>query len=53
MAKSNISPIACQDVDLASAATVSDCAVAYFPCKYLGIPLTDKKLKRIEFQPWF
>jgi hypothetical protein len=41
MAKSNILPIACQDVDLAFAATVSDCAVADFPCKYLGLPLSE------------
>ncbi|KAM0841297.1 hypothetical protein ACQ4PT_059132 [Festuca glaucescens] len=48
--RDNIFPIACQDVDLTFAATVSDCAAADFFCKYLGFPLSGKKLKRTEFQ---
>jgi hypothetical protein len=48
--RDNIFPIACQDVDLTFTATVSDCAAADFFCKYLGLPLSGKKLKRTKFQ---
>ena len=48
--KSNILPIACQGLDLAFAVEPIGCQLAQFPCRYLGLPLSDGRLKRNDFQ---
>jgi hypothetical protein len=49
LSKSSIIPIACaaNDISLMAAA---ECKVEQFPVQYLGLPLSDKRLKRADFQ---
>ncbi|CAM0958165.1 unnamed protein product [Alopecurus aequalis] len=51
LAKSCILPVACQPLDLPFAAAHAGCSFAQFPCSYLGMPLSDKRLKRNDLQP--
>ena len=46
MQKSQILPIACQNLDLQFAVAATGCQIAKFPCTYLGLPLSDSRLKR-------
>jgi hypothetical protein len=49
--KSSVFPIGCgvQDLDLLQ--NMMPCEVAEFPCRYLGLPLTLKKLTKAQVQP--
>jgi hypothetical protein len=49
--KSNVLPIRCEDHNLEVIQQQLPCVVADFPCKYLGLPLTLKKLKKEHMQP--
>ena len=49
--KSNVLPIQCSEVDLATIQDLLPCEVLNFLCKYLGLPLTIKKLTKEQFQP--
>lgn len=49
--KSSVLPIQCSEVDLATIQDLLPCEVLNFPCKYLGLPLTIKKLTKEQFQP--
>ena len=49
--KSSIMPIQCQDVDTVALADMLGCKHAQFPCTYLGMPLSDKRLCKGDFQP--
>jgi exonuclease III len=49
--KSSISPIHCSEDDLAEVMTHFPCEIHSFPCKYLGLPLSLKKLSRAQLQP--
>ncbi|KAM0911367.1 hypothetical protein ACQ4PT_013525 [Festuca glaucescens] len=49
--KSSVTPISCNQIDTASLATSFGCLEAQFPCRYLGMPLSDKKLRRNDLQP--
>ena len=49
VSKSSILPIACGDVNLSFAA-LAGCKMEQFPCQYLGLPLSDRRLKREAFQ---
>jgi len=49
--KSCISPIQCAEEDLAVVMTHFPCEIQNFPCKYLGLPLSLKKLNRAQLQP--
>jgi hypothetical protein len=44
-------PIRCGDHELEVVQHKLPCALAEFPCKYLGLPLSLKKLKREHLQP--
>jgi hypothetical protein len=44
-------PIRCGDHELEVIQHELSCALAEFPCKYLGLPLSLKKLKREHLQP--
>jgi hypothetical protein len=50
-AKCSVSPIACSDEEAAGAARLMECQLAPFPVKYLGIPLSIRKLTATAFQP--
>jgi hypothetical protein len=49
--KSNVLPIRCSDAELAVVQNLLPCALADFPCKYLGLPLSLKKLTKKQVQP--
>jgi hypothetical protein len=49
--KSNVLPIRCEDHNLEVIQQQLPCAVDDFPCKYLGLPLTLKKLKKSTYNP--
>jgi hypothetical protein len=48
--ESNALPIRCDDQTLAAAKELLQCDFVNFPCKYLGLPLSIKKLKRAQIQ---
>lgn len=49
--KSTITPIQCTGIDIDAMAVTFGCPVAQFPCRYLGMPLSDKKLCKRDLQP--
>jgi hypothetical protein len=49
--KSSLLPIRCEDHNMEVIQQQLPCAVANFPCKYLGLPLALKKLKNTHIQP--
>ncbi|KAM0912893.1 hypothetical protein ACQ4PT_012504 [Festuca glaucescens] len=49
--KSSIIPIHCQGIDLAALSATLQCPTQEFPCTYLGLPLSDKKLRKGDLQP--
>lgn len=49
--KSCVSPIQCSEDDLAMVETHFPCEIQEFPCKYLGLPLSLRKLTRVQLQP--
>ena len=49
--KSLVAPIRCDNVDLPDILQSFPAQRSTFPVKYLGLPLTVKRLKRIHFQP--
>jgi hypothetical protein len=48
--KSSIIPIACSLNDVTMLTNATECKMEQFPCQYLGLPLSDKRLKRADFQ---
>jgi hypothetical protein len=50
--KSNIYSIRCPDETLLEVQSLLPCEVAYFPCRYLGLPLSLHKLSKHHFQPF-
>jgi len=50
--KSSIIPIRCDDVSLEPVRDTLPCTVAEFPCTYLGLPLSNKKLRKADLMPW-
>jgi hypothetical protein len=49
--KSNVMPILCEDEHLALIQNLLPCELSTFPCKYLGLPLSLKKLSKEQIQP--
>jgi hypothetical protein len=49
--KSEVYPIACSGLDLTQILEGFPAAVKTFPCRYLGLPLHPKKLRKIDFLP--
>jgi exonuclease III len=49
--KSTILPIRCEGINLSEVLAGSPASVSSFPTKYLGLPLSDRRLKRVDFQP--
>jgi hypothetical protein len=50
-AKCSVSPIGCSEEEAAGAARLMGCQLAQFPVKYLGIPLSTRRLPAASFQP--
>ena len=49
--KSSITPIQCHDIDSIALAGLLGCKHAHFPCTYVGMPLSDKRLCKGDYQP--
>jgi len=49
--KSSVLPIRCGDMELTTIQNLLPCAVSEFPCNYLGLPLSLKKLTKGQIQP--
>ena len=49
--KSSIIPVACGHLNLTAVVQDFGCAMQNFPCKYLGMPLSDSKLRKVDYQP--
>jgi hypothetical protein len=50
--KSSIIPICCEDASLLPVRDTLSCTVAEFPCTYLGLPLSNQKLRKTDLMPW-
>jgi hypothetical protein len=50
--ESNIFPIHCEDTFLSAVSETLPCPIAEFPCTYLGLPLSNKKLRKSDLLPW-
>jgi hypothetical protein len=51
LAKSTVYGIRCQDLDLADIVAPLQAATGTFPCRYLGLPLSFRRPRRVDFQP--
>jgi hypothetical protein len=49
--KSNVYPICCDESDIAVVQGLLSCGISSFPCKYLGLPLTLRKITKEQTQP--
>ena len=49
--KSLVPPIRCENVDIPDVLHSFPAKLSSFPMKYLGLPLSVKRLKRIHYQP--
>ena len=49
--KSNIFPIQCAGIDLQPLQLIAGYSIGQFPCTYLGIPLSDRRLTKSSYQP--
>jgi hypothetical protein len=49
--KSNVLPIRCDEEEIQILQQHLPCEIADFPCKYLGLPLSLRKLSRDNTQP--
>jgi len=50
--KSSIIPIQCEDGSLSAVSNTLPCTISDFPCTYLGLPLSHKKLRKNDLMPW-
>jgi hypothetical protein len=50
--KSCAIPISCEDSSIQQGCSILNCSSASFPCTYLGLPISDKKLRRCDFMLW-
>jgi hypothetical protein len=48
--KSSVTPIRCQVQDLQMVQNTLPCSTVNFPCRYLGLPLSVRKLRKNDFQ---
>jgi hypothetical protein len=49
--KSSVTPIHCEDFNVANLAASLGCPITQFPCRYLGMPLSDRRLRKNDLQP--
>jgi hypothetical protein len=50
-AKSAVYPIKCDGIQLQEVMEAFQCQINSFPCKYLGLPLHVRQLRRVDVQP--
>ena len=50
-AKTAVIPIRCKGLDVADIVSPLGARIASFPCKFLGLPLSLRKLRKVDFQP--
>jgi len=50
--KSCAIPIRCEETEITEISSTLACSVAEFPCTYLGLPISDKKLRKTDLLPW-
>lgn len=51
LSKSSIVPIQCDETRVELVRQHMDCQIASFPCKYLGLPLSIRRLTKTDLQP--
>jgi len=51
MAKTSVTPIACEGIDLQALLAGLPIKRSTFPIKFLGLPLSPTRLRRVDFQP--
>lgn len=51
LVKSSVVPIACNEDDVLTVRQNLDCQISSFPCKYLGLPLSTRRLTSADLQP--
>jgi len=51
LAKTSVSAICCEGIDLQALLTNLPIKRSNFPIKYLGLPLSPRRLRRVDFQP--
>ena len=49
--KTSITPIGCSNIDIEPILAILPVARTSFPLKYLGLPLTPRRLRKLDFQP--
>jgi hypothetical protein len=50
--KSNVISIRCDDEFISAISETLPCSSSVFPCTYLGLPLSNKKLQKPDLLPW-
>jgi len=50
--KSNVLPIRCDELEISTIQSLLPCPLSTFPCKYLGVPLSLRKLTKDQVQPF-
>ena len=50
--KSCVIPIRCEETETTAIASSLTCSVSKFPCTYLGLPISDKKLRKADLLSW-
>jgi hypothetical protein len=50
-AKTAVIPISCEGLDVADIVSPLGARIASLPCKFLGLPLSLRKLRKVDFQP--
>jgi hypothetical protein len=49
--KTSVTPISCDGINISSVLADLPVSQAVFPIKYLGLPLTPRRLKKLDFRP--
>lgn len=50
--KSCVIPIRCEESELETVTTTRPCPMSGFPCTYLGLPISNSKLKKVDLLLW-
>lgn len=52
LSKSCVIPIQCEGEIIEAVNNTLQCTTTSFPCTYLGLPISDKKLRKCDLIPW-
>lgn len=50
--KSCVVPIRCEEAELDTVTTILPCPTSSFPCKYLGLPVSNSRLRKADLLLW-